>query len=95
MRALGGLIVAAAVVAGLIAPLRAEDIGGFDPQVARRIKPEEVQRRREAGERVRLIDTRSSVGDVIAKGAVHVPNDRLETWAKDVPKEALIVAYCT
>jgi hypothetical protein len=28
-------------------------------------------------------------------GAVLVPNDRIEAWAKDVPKGALIVAYCT
>jgi hypothetical protein len=89
------VVVASALVCALIAPLRAEETPGFDPQVARRIKPEEVQRRQEKGEKAVIIDTRSSVGNLIAKGAVQVPNDRLEAWAKDIPKDALIVAYCT
>lgn len=89
----GRMLVATALVCGLIAPLRAEE--GFDPKVARRLKPEEVQQRRSKGERVIIIDTRSNVGDTIVKGAVQVPNDRIEAWAKSAPKKALIVAYCT
>ena len=42
-----------------------------------------------------MLDARASVGDVVAQGAVHVPSDRLDGWAKDVPKKSLIVAYCS
>ena len=89
------LVVATALACGLSAPVWAEEARDFDPGVARRIKPEEVQRRRDAGEKAIIVDTRASVGNLIAKGAVQVPNDRIEAWAKDVPKDALIVAYCT
>ena len=89
------MLVATALVCGLIAPLRADEGTGFDPKVARRIKPEEVQQRRSKGERVVILDTRANVGDTIVKGAVQVPNDRIEAWAKSAPKKALIVAYCT
>jgi len=54
-----------------------------------------VKQRRDAGERPIILDARASVGDVIIRGAVHVPNERIEAWAKDTPKDVLIVAYCT
>ena len=88
-------IIAAALACGL-APLRAEETARvFDPGVVRRITPEEVQRRRHAGEKPIILDARASVSDVIIHGAVHVPNERIEAWAKDAPRDALIVAYCT
>jgi hypothetical protein len=90
--AIARILVAAVLVAAAVAPLRAADV---DPGVARRLAPEEVQRRIAAGEKPIILDTRASLGDEKAKGAQHVPNDRIETWAKDVPKDALIVAYCT
>ena len=86
------LLLAAVLVAAVAAPLRAADL---DPGVARRLAPEDVQRRIGAGEKPIILDTRTSLGDEKAKGAQHVPNDRIEAWAKDVPKDALIVAYCT
>jgi hypothetical protein len=67
----------------------------FDPSVARRIKPEEVQQRQKAGEKVIILDTRESPGDTIVKGAEVVPGERIEEWAKKVPKKSLIVTYCT
>jgi len=88
--------VAAALVCALSARLRAADTPtAFDPGVARRITPEEVQKRRQHGEKAIILDTRPSPSDAIIKGAVHVPNDRIESWAKDAPKDALIVTYCT
>jgi len=88
--------IATVLACGLAGALRAEEgARPFDPGVARRITPEEVQRRRDAGERPIILDTRGSVADGMAQGAVHVPNERIEAWAKDVPKDALIVAYCT
>jgi hypothetical protein len=90
------IVIATALACALAAALRAEEAArAFDPAVARRITPEEVQRRRDAGEKPVILDTRASLGDVVAKGAVHVPNGRIEAWAKEVPKDALIVAYCT
>ena len=89
-------VVVTALLCSLAAPLRAEEAArGFDPAVARRITPDEVQERLKAGEKPIMLDARASVGDVVAQGAVHVPSDRLEGWAKDVPKKSLIVAYCT
>ena len=89
------LIAATALACALAAPLRAEETAPFDPTVARRITPEQVQRRRAAGEKPIILDTRASIGDATIHGAVHVPNDRIEAWAKDARKDALIVAFCT
>jgi hypothetical protein len=91
------LAVAVALVGALAVPLRAAEpaAGSFDRNVARRIKPEELQQRRTHGEKAIILDTRGVPTDVTARGAVHVPNDRIEAWAKDVPKDAFIVAYCT
>ena len=84
------------LLCSLAAPLRADDTAqGFDLTVARRITPAEVQQRLTAGEKPILLDARTSVGVLVAQGAVLVPPDRLEAWAKDVPKKSLIVAYCT
>jgi len=90
------VVIVTALTCSLAPPLRAEEAARvLDPAVARRITPEDVQRRREAGEKPIILDTRASVGDLIVQGAVHVPSERIEAWAKDVPKGALIVAYCT
>ena len=67
----------------------------FDPAVARRITPAEVKKRMDAGEKTIVVDSRSSPGDTIIKGAVHVPNAKLDAWAKDIAKDTLIVSYCT
>ena len=87
---------AAAVVATAVAPLHAEDpAAAVDPLTARRITPADIQRRIEAGARPIVLDTRGVFGPTIAKGAVHVPVDAVAAWAKDVRKNALILAYCT
>lgn len=84
------------VTCSLVTPLRAADEAPpFDVKVARRITPEEVQKRRDAGEKAIILDTRGSTGDTVIRGSVHVTSDRMAAWAKDVPKDALIVAYCT
>jgi rhodanese-related sulfurtransferase len=82
--------IAAALLAAIALPAHA-----FDAAVARRITPEEVQHRRDAGEKPIIVDTRLLQSDATIAGAVHVPNARIESWAKDVPKDALIIAYCT
>jgi hypothetical protein len=90
------VVMAAALACSVAAPLRAEESAhGFDPGVVRRITPEEVQQRRDAGKKPIILDARASVGDVMIRGAVHVPNEQIEAWARNAPKDALIVAYCT
>ncbi len=66
-----------------------------DPAVARRISADELQKRIAAGEKPIVLDTRVDQTDVVAHGAAHVTNDQITNWAKDVRKDALIVAYCT
>jgi hypothetical protein len=91
------VLIAMVFACGFAAPLRAEEkpASAFDPSVARRIKPEEVQQRQKAGQKAIILDTRASMSDEIVKGAVLVPADGIEAWAKNVPKKTLIVAYCT
>ena len=55
----------------------------------------ELKARLDKGEKVIIIDARHEVGSEIIKGAVHVPSDKLEAWAKDADKNAVIVTYCT
>jgi len=59
------------------------------------ITAKDLKRRLDAGEKITIIDARSSLGGQIIKGAIHVPMDKLEDWAKDVDKNAIIVTYCT
>jgi hypothetical protein len=96
MRSLTASLVVGLALAGVLAAsLRAEETAAFDPGVVRRITPAEVQRRRDAGEKMIVLDARGSVADGMIRGAVHVPSDQLDAWAKGVRKDALIVAYCT
>jgi hypothetical protein len=67
----------------------------FNVGVARRMAAEDVMARMEAGEKITIVDTRSKFTGPIAKGAVHLTDDKLAVWAKDIPKDTLIVAYCT
>lgn len=67
----------------------------FDPDVARRITVEGVKRRLDRGEKVVFVDTRAEIPDVMIEGAAQVPEDKLEAWAKRVPRDSFVVAYCT
>jgi len=91
------VLIAIALTCGFALPLRAEEkAASFDPSVARRIKPEEVQQRQKAGQTPIVVDTRAVAnGETIVQGAVLLPANGIEAWAKDVPKNALIVTYCT
>jgi hypothetical protein len=86
----GTVVALACVLAG---PARAAET--FDKNVARRISVDDLKKRMDAGEKPIVLDTRFSLGDQMAKGAVRVPNNEIESWAKGKPKDALIVAYCT
>lgn len=55
----------------------------------------DLKARLDKGEKVIIIDARHSLGGQILKGAIHVPSDKLEEWAKTADKDAVIVTYCT
>jgi rhodanese-related sulfurtransferase len=55
----------------------------------------ELKARLDKGEKVIIIDARHDLGGQILKGAIHVPSDKLEEWAKTADKNAVIVTYCT
>jgi rhodanese-related sulfurtransferase len=67
----------------------------FDPVIARRISVEDLRARLEAGEKVVYVDNRYKPTGPIVQGAHLVMEDAIAAWAKDVPKDALIVNYCT
>lgn len=55
----------------------------------------DLKARLDKGDTVIIIDARHDLGGQILKGAVHVPSDKLDDWAKDADKSAVIVTYCT
>ena len=67
----------------------------FNVNVARRVTAEEIKSEIDAGTKVYVIDNRSSFSGPMAKGASHVPLAKIAEWSKDLPKDAMIVAYCT
>jgi rhodanese-related sulfurtransferase len=59
------------------------------------IAAKDLKQRLDGGEKIAILDARHDLGGQILKGAIHVPSDKLEEWAKDVDKNAVIVTYCT
>ena len=55
----------------------------------------DLKARLDKGDKVIIIDARHELGGQILKGAIHVPSDKLDDWAKDADKNAVIVTYCT
>jgi rhodanese-related sulfurtransferase len=62
-------------------------------------KPEmmakDLKARLDKGDKIIIIDARHDLGGQILKGAIHVPSDKLDDWAKSADKNAVIVTYCT
>ena len=62
-------------------------------------KPEmtakDLKARLDKGEKIIIIDARHDLGGQKLKGAIQVPSDKLEDWAKSADKNAVIVTYCT
>jgi hypothetical protein len=94
MRSTLRLVVVTALACGLVAAASAEQ-PAFDPAVARRITADQVRQRRDAGEKPLVLDTRGTPADAVIAGGQHVPNDKVASWAKDKPRDAFIVTYCT
>jgi hypothetical protein len=64
-----------------------------------RIGAEEVMKRQRNGEHVVLLDARSNdawrKADTQITGSKRVPPDRVDQHLKEIPRDALIVPYCT
>jgi rhodanese-related sulfurtransferase len=55
----------------------------------------DLKARLDKGEKVVVVDARSNLNGQILKGAIHVPVMSIEEWAKDKPKDTVVVTYCT
>jgi len=61
------------------------------PQIAAK----DLKERIDKGEKITIIDARHDLDGQIIKGAIHLPSDQLEAWARTVDKNSVIVTYCT
>jgi rhodanese-related sulfurtransferase len=55
----------------------------------------DLKQRLDKGEKIVILDARAGLNGQIIKGAIHLPEDKLEEWAKTVDKATVIVTYCT
>ena len=64
-----------------------------------RISKEEVKRRLDAGERIVLLDTRSDdawrKADTQIPGSRRISPDAVDQHLNEIPRDGLIVTYCT
>ena len=66
-----------------------------DDDVKYEMSAKDLKMRLDKGEKTIIVDARSHLNGQIIKGAVQVPGDKLDEWAKGVDKGAVIVTYCT
>ena len=69
--------------------------GSKESAAKQQMTAKELKARLDKGEKVIIIDARHDLGGQIIKGALHVPSDKLDAFAKDADKNAVIVTYCT
>ena len=55
----------------------------------------DLKQRLDKGEKIVILDARAGLNGQIIKDAIHLPEDKLEEWAKTVDKATVIVTYCT
>lgn len=64
-----------------------------------RITPEDLKRRMDAHEPIALLDVRSPAAwnssNVQIPGSVRVPPDEVEKRLSEIPRDRLVVPYCT
>ncbi|HJQ24656.1 MAG TPA: rhodanese-like domain-containing protein [Blastocatellia bacterium] len=83
-------VVCLLLTAGLFAAPRATS-----DDTKHEITAQELKQRLGKGERIIIVDARHALNGQIISGAVNVPSDKLEEWAKTVDKQTVIVTYCT
>ena len=66
---------------------------------ATRVTAEEVKERMDRGEQFAFVDTRNpqAWGEAETKlpGALHVPADEVERHLKEIPRDRVVITYCT
>lgn len=62
---------------------------------ARRVSVDDLQSWMDEGLKIRFVDTRSSFTGAKISGADHVPELEVGAWSRNLPKDTVIVAYCT
>jgi rhodanese-related sulfurtransferase len=64
-----------------------------------RITREELKRRMDAHEAITIVDARSedawNNSDVEMPGAIRVPPENVEKHLSDIPRDRMVVTYCT
>ena len=64
-----------------------------------RITPADARMHQSAGEPVHFVDSRSvkswNESDLQIPGSIRVPPDQPEHYLREVPREGLVVTYCT
>ena len=55
----------------------------------------DLKQRLDKGEKIVILDARAGLNGQIIKDAIHLPEDKLEEWAKTADKATVIVTYCT
>jgi len=74
----------------------AKAVSKDSPETAKQqMTAKDLKMRLDKGEKVIIIDARHELGGQILKGAIHVPSDKLDAWARGADKNAVIVTYCT
>ena len=70
--------------------------GTFDDGVSNyEMTAKDLKQRLDKGEKIVILDARAGLNGQIIKSAIHLPEDKLEEWAKTVDKSTVIVTYCT
>ena len=102
---LGALTITALAVAGVFAQTvkhehdhgsaKAAEKKTSGDAAKQQMTAKELKTRLDRGDKVIIIDARHELGGQILKGAIHVPSDKLDEWAKAADKDAVIVSYCT
>jgi rhodanese-related sulfurtransferase len=54
----------------------------------------ELKARLDNNESIIILDARKELSGEMIKGAIHVPLEQVQEWAKSADKSSLIVAYC-
>ena len=66
---------------------------------SQRISADEIKRKMDAGERIVFLDTRADdawrKADAQISGSQRIPPDVVELHIDEIPREELIVTYCT
>ena len=99
MRLRDSLLLAIAVTllftAGSLARTGRNVLGVDDGVSNYEMTAKDLKQRLDKGEKIVILDARAGLNGQIIKDAIHLPEDKLEEWAKNVDKATVIVTYCT